>query len=121
MTSAEQFANLLLVSQGDKELRMAGLLEFQDHISNVNGFGGARLTAFRDESLLLDLPGEDRTRELATFDDTAELARYLVDAPLRQLRELRELLMTDPGSDEFDSDLIPFDFEDEDDDSPELA
>lgn len=121
MTSAEQFANFLTITQRDNELRLAGLAEFEAHVAQVNDFEKVRLLAFRDESFLLDALLEEHTRELMTFEDPFELAHYLMADTQERMRELREFLLKDPGSDEFDNDLIPFNFEDEDDDSPELA
>ena len=121
MTRSEQFANLLTATQGDNELRLAGLAEFQSCVRDVIHTGEARLLAFSDESFMLDSLLEGHTRELMTFDDPLELAQYLMDDTQERMRELREFLLKDPGSDEFDNDPIPFDFEDEDDDSPELA
>ena len=120
MTSAEQFSNLLMVTYGYPELRAAGLDEFQVRVSDVVEAGGTRLIAFSDESFVLDELHADFNRELTTFENSEDLSWHLMESTGANMRELRECLLADPGSDEFDDDPTGPD-EEEDDDSPELA
>ena len=120
MTIAKQFANLLLVTYGHHELRAAGLDEFQGQVSDVVEASGTRLVAFRDESFMLDVLRADDARDLATFDSVEEVSLHLMESTDRAMRKLRDCLLLDPGSDEFDDDPTGPD-EGEDDDSPELA
>ena len=120
MTSAERIANLLTATYGHPELRAAGLDEFQGLVSGVAEAGGTRLIAFSDESFLLDTLRADDDRNLATFDSVEELSLHLMESTDHAMRELRDCLLLDPGSDEFDDDPTGPD-EEEDDDSPELA
>ena len=120
MTSADQFANLLLVTHSYPELRAAGLDEFQGRVSDVMDVSGTRLIAFSDESFLLDVLRAGDARDLATFDSVEELSLHLMASTDHAMRKLRNCLLLDPGSDEFDDDPTG-PGEDEDDDSPELA
>ena len=120
MTSAEQFANLLTTTQGDNELRLAGLAEFQACVRDVIHAGEARLLAFSDESFMLDELHANHNRELTTFENSEDLSWHLMESTEANMRALRECLLEDPGSDEFDDDPTGPD-EEEDDDSPELA
>ena len=117
MTRAEQFANLLTATQGDNELRLAGLAEFQACAIHA---GEARLLAFSDESFMLDELHANHNRELTTFENSEDLSWHLMESTEANMRALRECLLEDPGSDEFDDDPTGPD-EEEDDDSPELA
>lgn len=67
MTRAEQFANLLLVTQGYPELRAAGLDEFQGRVSDVVASSGTRLIAFSDESFMLEALRADDARDPTTL------------------------------------------------------
>ena len=120
MTRAEQFANLLTTTQGDNELRLAGLAEFQACVRDVIHAGEARLLAFSDESFMLDELHANHNRELTTFENSEDLSWHLMESTEENMRALRECLLEDPGSDEFDDDPTGPD-EEEDDDSPELA
>lgn len=120
MTSADQLANLLMVTYGHPELRAAGLDEFQGRVRDVVEASSTRLIAFSDESFLLDVLRADDNRDLTTFDSVEELSMLLLESTDHAMRELRYGLMLDPGSDEFDDDPTGPD-EEEDDDSPELA
>ncbi len=121
MTSADQFANLLLVTHGCQELRAAGLDEFQGRVRDVVEASNSRLIAFSDESFMLDAPRSGIDRELTTFDSIEELSLHLLESTDQEVRELRACLLADPGSDEFDDDPTGPDEEEEDDDSPEFA
>ena len=116
MTSAEQFANMLVVTHGYPELRAAGLDEFQERVRDVIDASSARLVAFSDESFMLDALRSDSSRDLTTFDSICDLSPHLLDGTTQELREL----LADPGSDELEDDPTG-PGEDEDDDSPELA
>ena len=116
MTSAEQFANMLVVTHGYPELRAAGLDEFQERVRDVIGASSARLVAFSDESFMLDALRSDSSRDLTTFDSISDLSLHLLEGTTQELREL----LADSGSDELDDDPTG-PGEDEDDDSPELA
>ena len=120
MTSADQFANLLMATYGYPELRAAGLDEFQGRVRDVVDVSGTRLIAFSDESFMLDVLRADDARDLATFYSVQELSLHLMESTDHALRGLRDCLTRDPGSDEFDDDPTGPD-EEEDDDSPELA
>ncbi len=120
MTSADQFANLLVVTHGYPELRAAGLDEFQERVRDVIDASSARLVAFSDESFMLDALRSDSSRDLTTFDSISDLSLHLLEGTTQELRELRACLLADSGSDEFDDDPTGPD-EEEDDDSPELA
>ena len=122
MTSAEQFANMLVATHGNSELRSLGLGEFSSRVSDmvVSAAGGARLLAFGDESFLIDTLRADSERDLTPFEGVEELSLHLLESTSKELQELRACLMADPGSDEFDDDPTG-PGEDEDDDSPELA
>lgn len=120
MTSAAQFANMLLVTHSYPELRAAGLDEFSALVQHIVEASGLRLIAFSDESSVLDAPCADNDRNLTTFDSVEELSRHLLESTDREMQGLLECLMADPGSDEFDDDPTGPD-EEEDDDSPEFA
>ena len=124
MTSAEQFSNLLMVTYGYPELRAAGLDEFQVRVSDVVEASSTRLIAFSDESFLLDALRADFNRELTTFENSEDLSWHLMESTEANMRALRECLLADPGSDEFDDDPTgpeEEEEEEEDDDSPEFA
>lgn len=120
MTSADRFANLLTVTYERPELRAAGLDEFQGRVSDVVEAYGTRLIAFSDESFMLDILRADDDRNLVTFANVEELSLHLMESADPAMRELRDGLMQDPGSDEFDDDPTG-PAEEEDDDSPGLA
>ena len=121
MTSADQFANLLIVTYGDPELRAAGLDEFQGRVRDVVEASNSRLIAFSDESFLLDVLRADFNRELTTFENSEDLSWHLMESTEANMRALRECLLEDPGSDEFDDDPTGPEEEEEEDDSPEFA
>ena len=120
MTSAAQFANLLLVTHSYPELRAAGLDEFQGRVRDVVESSGTRMIAFSDESFLLVASRSDNSWGLTTFDGVEDLSRHLMESTDKEMLKLRECLLADPGSDELDDDPTG-PGEDEDDDSPELA
>ena len=92
MTSADQFANLLMVTYGCQELREAGLDEFRGQVRNVVAASSTHLIAFRDESFLLDVSCADDNRDLTTFDSIEELSLHLVESTDPAMRELRDCL-----------------------------
>lgn len=97
ISNAERFANLLIITAGDIDLRLEGLRTFTSTIFRALEVGDTRLLAFNDGSILIDVPFSTGN-ELLTFDDVEELSEALHEVHSGSLQHFHQALSTAEAS-----------------------
>ncbi len=78
MTNAERFANMIMFTSNDEELRSAGCESFADSITENFRKDDTLVIAFEDNSVLIDEKQTDESHHFTIVEDTRSIAIVLL-------------------------------------------